>query len=421
MFFNKFFGENRIILYFTASYGLGNALIELAVINYLYPKSRIYMFSSNKDNINKLDYLKQNVHVTIYPWNYKFRVLISILKKILFKLTQLRLISRITETSNKKDHELSEKDILLLPPKSLTLNERVVGGTTWVFSREEMKNAFDFLIIDEAGQMSLANLLVMAQCAKTIILVGDQQQLSQPTKADHPGESGKSCLEYLIKGANVVPKDKGIFLNTSWRMEPSLTNIVSELFYDKKLIGSHSNKINSIKWGKQLTSKSGDSFPNKGIIFKKSEHYGCSVKSFEEINFIEQIIDALLGGSFEYAQFDKNKTGEIKAKHILVTAPYNVQVNLLEQRLKGKARVGTVDRFQGQEAPIAIHSLTASSGDNAPRGIDFLLEPNRLNVAISRAQCLSIIVGSPNLATGLINTVNEAEKVNRLCRLMMFD
>ena len=148
---------------------------------------------------------------------------------------------------------------------------------------------------------------------------------------------------------------------------------------------------------------------------------GCSVKSFEEINLIEQIIDSLLGGSFEYAKFDKNITGEITAQHILVTAPYNVQVNLLEQRLKGKARVGTVDRFQGQEAPIAIHSLTASSGDNAPRGIDFLLEPNRLNVAISRAQCLSIIVGSPNLATGLINTVDEAEKVNRLCRLMMLD
>ena len=330
-------------------------------------------------------------------------------------------IEIIKATSNKKDQELSEKDILLLPPKSLTLKERVVGGTTWVFSREEMKKAFDFLIIDEAGQMSLANLLVMAQCAKTIILVGDQQQLSQPTKADHPGESGKSCLEYLIKDANVVPKDKGIFLNTSWRMEPSLTNIVSELFYDQKLIGCQSNKINSIKWGKPLSCKSEDSYPNKGIIFKKIEHYGCSVKSFEEINLIEQIIDSLLGGSFEYAQFDKNITGEIKAKHILVTAPYNVQVNLLEQRLKGKARVGTVDRFQGQEAPIAIHSLTASSGDNAPRGIDFLLEPNRLNVAISRAQCLSIIVGSPNLATGLINTVDEAEKVNRLCRLMMLD
>ena len=105
--------------------------------------------------------------------------------------------------------------------------------------------------------------------------------------------------------------------------------------------------------------------------------------------------------------------------NVCLEAPYNLQVNRLEQRLAGRAKVGTVDRFQGQEAPIAIHSLTASSGDNAPRGIDFLLEPNRLNVAISRAQCLSIIIGCPRLATGLINTVNEAEQVNRLCRLMM--
>ena len=120
-----------------------------------------------------------------------------------------------------------------------------------------------------------------------------------------------------------------------------------------------------------------------------------------------------------YAQFNEKCAGEITPNEILVTAPYNVQVNKLEQRLEGKARVGTVDRFQGQEAPIAIHSLTASSGDDAPRGIDFLLEPNRLNVAISRAQCLSIVIGCPRLVTGLINTVDEAEQVNRLCRLMM--
>ena len=127
----------------------------------------------------------------------------------------------------------------------------------------------------------------------------------------------------------------------------------------------------------------------------------------------------MLGGSYTYSQFNANHKGEITPNDILVTAPYNLQVNRLEQRLAGRAKVGTVDRFQGQEAPIAIHSLTASSGDNAPRGIDFLLEPNRLNVAISRAQCLSIIIGNPRLATGLINTVDEAEQVNRLCRLMI--
>ena len=106
------------------------------------------------------------------------------------------------------------------------------------------------------------------------------------------------------------------------------------------------------------------------------------------------------------------------ADKILVTAPYNVQVNRLQQRLNGQARVGTVDKFQGQEVPVAIHSLTASSGDEAPRGLSFLLEPNRLNVAISRAQCLSIVVGFSSLASGIANTVAEAEQINRLCEVI---
>ncbi len=325
----------------------------------------------------------------------------------------------VKATSQKKDQQLTNSGIGLIPSSSLTLNETVIGGTTWVFSREELNNVFDVLVIDEAGQMSLANLLVMAGCAKSILLVGDQQQLSQPTKADHPGDSGKSCLEYLMQGANVVPEDKGIFLNTSWRMEPSITNIVSELFYDKRLMGNPSNENNSINWGKPCLRGSGNPFPNQGIVFEAIEHSGCSVKSIEEIDFIQKLVESLLGGSYTYSQFNEKRTGEITPNDILVTAPYNVQVNRLEQRLEGKAKVGTVDRFQGQEAPIAIHSLTSSSGDNAPRGIDFLLEPNRLNVAISRAQCLSIIIGCPRLATGLINTVDEAEKVNRLCLLMM--
>ena len=154
------------------------------------------------------------------------------------------------------------------------------------------------------------------------------------------------------------------------------------------------------------------------MVFESVTHTGCSVKSIEEIDRIEQIIDDLLGGSYRHAQGDGEYTGEITANDILVTAPYNVQVNQLEKRLAGKAKVGTVDRFQGQEAVVAIHSLTASSGDDAPRGIDFLLDPNRLNVAISRAQCLSIVVGCQGLASGLINSIDEAEKVNRLCRLM---
>ena len=321
-------------------------------------------------------------------------------------------------TSQKEDSQLSNYGIPLIPPAVIANEMTVVGGTTWSFSREEMSDQFDVLVIDEAGQMSMANLLVMARCAKSILLVGDQQQLSQPTKASHPGESGDSCLEYLIKGANVVPKDKGIFLSRSWRMEPSITKMVSQLFYDKQLKANPQNKLNVIEWNHPCLKTSGEIFPNAGLVFDAVNHQGRSVRCDEEINKIEKIVDALLGGTYRYSQTEGVKSGVITAKDILVTAPYNVQVNKLQDRLKGKAKVGTVDKFQGQEAPIAIHSLTASSGNDAPRGISFLLEPNRLNVAVSRAQCLSIVVGSTGLAIGLINTVEEAEQVNRLCRIM---
>jgi superfamily I DNA and/or RNA helicase len=110
--------------------------------------------------------------------------------------------------------------------------------------------------------------------------------------------------------------------------------------------------------------------------------------------------------------------GVLTGKHILVTAPYNLQVNRLQRRLGNRARVGTVDKFQGQEAPVAIHSLTASDGDSAPRGLDFLLAANRVNVAISRAQCLSIVVGSPQLATGISSSISNVEQLSRLCWLM---
>jgi hypothetical protein len=265
--------------------------------------------------------------------------------------------------------------------------------------------------------MSLANLLVMARCAKTILLVGDQQQLAQPTQADHPGDSGLSCLEYLMQGAHVVPADRGVFLATSWRMEPSLTAMVSQLFYDGRLNANPANASNAISWRQPCIGATGKALPEQGLVFEAVEHNGCSVCSEAEIDRIEELVDALLGSSYCHAAAGQQMRGVLGPEQILVTAPYNVQVNRLQQRLGKKARVGTVDKFQGQEAPVAIHSLTASDGDAAPRGLGFLLEPNRLNVAISRAQCLSIVVGSPGLTTGIASTVQEAEQINRLCRI----
>ena len=221
-----------------------------------------------------------------------------------------------------------------------------------------------------------------------------------------------------MEGASVVPDDRGVFLSTSWRMEPSLTAMVSALFYEGRLQASPENCANRITWVKPFRGIDAELSPNQGLMFHPVAHSGNSVCSEEEIDRIDALVDALLGGHYQYAKDSGITEGTLTPNNILVTAAYNVQVNRPQQRLHGRARVGTVDKFHGQEASVAIHSLTASSGDEAPRGVGFLLEPNRLNVAISRAQCLLLVVGSPGLASGVANTVAEALQINRLCEVM---
>lgn len=341
----------------------------------------------------------------------------NLLKKAKHTCADAGVNGQVVKCSNSKEEAMAEAGISVLKPGQLDDSSAVVGGTTWMFCRDKLADQFDLLVVDEAGQMSLANLLVMARCAHSILLVGDQQQLAQPSQADHPGDSGQSCLEFWMQGIPVVPDDRGVFLPTSWRMEPSLTEMVSELFYDGRLQANPRNCANCITWRTGCQRSDGQLYPGQGLVFEAVEHSGRSVHAPEEIDRIEQLVDALLGSRYAIARGDRTEEGVLDANTILVTAPYNVHMNRLQQRLHGKARVGTVDKFQGQEAPVAIHSLTASSGDDAPRGVGFLLEPNRLNVAISRAQCLSIVVGSPGLSSGVANTVAEAEQINRLCRM----
>ena len=161
-------------------------------------------------------------------------------------------------SNDKEEAALAGFPIALVKPANLTAEMAVVGGTAWMFSRPEMEDLFDVLVVDEAGQMALANLLVMARCARSILLVGDQQQLAQPSQADHPGESGHSCLGYLMQGAAVVPLDRGVFLATSWRMEPSLAAMVSGLFYDGRLHAAPANRINAIEWRQSFIGSGGE-------------------------------------------------------------------------------------------------------------------------------------------------------------------
>ena len=325
------------------------------------------------------------------------------------------LVVKVASSSSEKADvkALAGSKAQALQEKNLSSIPAVLGGTIFTFVKEAYdETPFDLLVIDEAGQVSLSNLLYMSRIARNILLVGDQQQLSQPNRAAHPEESGLSCLDYVMAKEPVVPNDRGVFLATSWRMPPALTQVVSNLFYAGKLQAAAANSANQVDWLGQA----------QGLLFEPVHHSGNSTASDEEVERIAALVDQLYGQPYHRAKLVNGEMttvrGELGQYDILITAPYNMQVNRLQKRIGHKARIGTVDKFQGQEAPVAIHSLTASDGDSAPRGLDFLLDPNRLNVAISRAQCLSIVVGSPQLATGISNSIGNVQRLNRLCSLM---
>ena len=285
----------------------------------------------------------------------------------------------------------------------------VVGGTAWVFSRPELQGRFDYLFIDEAGQTSLANAVAMGLSATNLILVGDQMQLGQPMQGTHPGETGLSCLEYALHGHATIPPDRGVFLDTSFRMHPAVCRFISGAIYEGRLRSDPETA------NQRILATANARVPREaGIVFLPVAHEGCAQSSDEEVSAIEGLVKELARRQFV------DKAGNPRSMtfdDILLVAPFNMQVRRLRERLGNAARVGSVDKFQGQEAPVVLVSMCASSLDEAPRGADFLLSPNRLNVAVSRAQVLAIVVASPGLMTTRCRTIDEMRLVNLLCRL----
>ena len=284
----------------------------------------------------------------------------------------------------------------------------IVGATAWFFAREENIQTFDYLFIDEAGQVSLANIVAMGLAAKNIILLGDQMQLGQPIQGTHPGKSGSSALDFLMDGHSTVPANKGVFLPTTYRMHPDVSHFISQVFYEGRLSAEPQNNKQRLI----LHDDCSEHLAETGIKFVVVDHDGCSQSSCEEAITIKGLVSNLLQQSF---CCKKGDTHQITLENILVVAPYNMQVNLLKKELPEGARVGTVDKFQGQEAEVVIVSMTTSSGEYLPRFIDFLFSRQRLNVAISRARCLSIIVANPRLLEVPCKTVKQMAMVNTLC------
>lgn len=282
----------------------------------------------------------------------------------------------------------------------------VIGGTAWCFSDDNLDGRLDYLFIDEAGQYALANLIAVSRSAHNLVLLGDQMQLSQPTQGIHPGDSGLSCLDYVLNGESVIADTQGIFLPASYRMHPLICGVISEQIYAGRLAAAQ-------RCHDHVLGGHGELIPaTTGIVWHPVEHNDNAQSSQEEAEAIALLVEDLLQRSFH-----ARTPEDITLDDILIVTPYNAQKELLSRTLPLGARIGTVDLFQGQEAPVVILSLAASSADLAPRGIDFLFSINRLNVAVSRAQALAIIVGSDSLVSSTPNSVQQMQQLNLFCRL----
>lgn len=282
---------------------------------------------------------------------------------------------------------------------------QVVGATAWHFARYPAP-AFDYLFVDEAGQVSIANILAMSRAARNLVLVGDPMQLPQPLQGTHPGRSGESCLEYLIDGHRVVPGDRGIFMPVSRRMHPSVCSFISAAAYEDRL------HPDDAAGAQDLRTADGASLVGAGV--RSVAHSGRSQVSPEEIEAIRTQIGRVLGSTYRGRDRRERLVGHAD---ILVVAPYNAQVNALRAALPAAIRVGTVDRFQGQEAPVCLVSMTTSSGEELPRDVSFLFSLNRINVAVSRAQASAVVFASPLLLETPCRSVHEMTLVNALCLL----
>jgi uncharacterized protein len=285
---------------------------------------------------------------------------------------------------------------------------RVGAGTAWMWSRDEYAGAVDVLFVDEAGQASLANVLAMSQAAKSVVLLGDPQQLQQPQRGTHPEGTDASALQHLLGDHKTLPDDRGIFLAETYRLPPSISAFTSELFYEGRLRSKAGLE-------KQVLSGA-PPYEGSGLWFEPVEHDGNRDSSSEEVAAVEAIVDRVLKrGSLWTNQ--EGETKQVKAKDILVVAPFNRQVNRLQEALESRnIGVGTVDRFQGQEAAVVIYSMAVSRPEDAPRGMEFLYDLNRLNVATSRARCACILVASARLLEPECKTPRQMRLANAMCR-----
>ncbi|HEX7949404.1 MAG TPA: AAA domain-containing protein, partial [Candidatus Limnocylindrales bacterium] len=286
----------------------------------------------------------------------------------------------------------------------------LAAGTSWLWTSPKLRDAVDVLFFDEAGQISLANVLAMSGATGSLVLLGDPQQLDQPLRGSHPPGADRSALAHVLGEQATMPPEQGLFLETTWRLHPALCDYTSEAFYDDRLEPEPHLAGQRLRAG---IPGIGDVGPRLLAV----ETLGADNESPEEADAVASLARSLVEGG---ASWDDHQgvNRPIAWEDVLIVAPYNAQVGAIRRRLPAEARVGTVDKFQGQEAPLSIYSLTTSSPELAPRGMDFLYSRNRLNVATSRARCVAVVVGSPALLRVRARTPQQMRLANALCRFV---
>ena len=278
----------------------------------------------------------------------------------------------------------------------------LVAGTAWLFAREELDGKLDTLFVDEAGQFSLADALACGTAAQRLVLLGDPLQLAQVTQGVHPDGSGASVLEHVLGEHETIPEELGVFLEETRRMHPEVCRFVSEAFYEGRL-GSIPECAERDDVGRRRRSLA------RGRARGQPRRLGGGGGRDRERRS---------SGSSATRSRETAWTRPLGHSDVMVVAPYNAQVRLLRERLPGAVEVGTVDKFQGREAAVVFYSMASSSGEDVPRGLDFLMSRNRLNVAVSRAQCLAYVVCSPRLLEVDCRTVEHLKLANALCRFV---
>ena len=284
----------------------------------------------------------------------------------------------------------------------------VAGGTGWLWSRPEFAGSVDVLVIDEAGQLSLANAVAVSAAARNMILLGDPQQLDQPLQGTHPPGAEASALGHVLAGKSTMPPEMGLFQERTRRLHPDVCRFTSEAFYESRL--------ESEPWLARQELAGSGRLDGTGVRFVPVAHDGNRNNSPEEAAVVADLIRELAGNGGAWTDAGA-RSRPLGSDDVLVVAPYNAQVAEIARALPG-SRVGTVDKFQGQEAPVSIYSMATSSPEEAPRGMEFLYSLNRLNVATSRARCLAVVVANPALIRVRARSPRQMKLANALCRFI---